>query len=155
MPQSGCSENPGRGVQQLSAFAAILLLKFDGHARAGMRVGKAVNGNFSTAHAVEIRDKCRKTINAKVPPPSYGRPMHTIPQPWNSRQPSARRYELPQSPIRRHKQGDMQLRMPVEQSLEAAERTPCKVSARFIFIKRGCRMNVVDSETYRSLFPRR
>jgi hypothetical protein len=93
---------------------AILPLKLDSHTLTGMRVREAVNRNFDIAHAVEIRDEGRETIDTKVSPASDGGPMHTIADARDSIQPSPRRHEVLQPPIGRYEQGGAQLRVSIK-----------------------------------------
>jgi hypothetical protein len=116
-----------------------------------MRVREAVNSNFDIAHAVEIRDEGRETIDAKVSPASDGGPMHEIPDARNSSQPSPRRHEMLQPPIGRYEQGGAQLRVSIKKPFEAPDRATRKVAASLVLIGRSSRMNVVNAEAHRAL----
>jgi hypothetical protein len=151
MPQSGDTEYFARCAQQLAAFAATLQLELDSHARAGMAVSEAVNRNFRIAHTVEIRDERWEAIDAKVSPASYWCPMHEIPDARDSRQQFPRRQEVLQPPIGRDEQGNPQFGMSIEKPLEASECATSQVTAGFVLIMGGCRMNIVDTETHRAL----
>ncbi len=118
-----------------------------------MRVSEAVNRNFDVVHAVEVCDKGRETIDAKVSLASDRCPMHEIPDARNSSQPSPRRYEVLQPPIGRYEQGGAQLRVSIKKPFEAPERATRKVAAGLVLIGRRCRMNVIDAETHRTLLP--
>jgi hypothetical protein len=110
-----------------------------------------VNRNFDITHAVEICDKGRETIDAKVSLASDRCPMHEIPDARNSSQPSPRRYEVLQPPIGRYEQGGAQLTVSIKKPFQAPERATRKVAAGLVLIGRGCRMNVVDAKTHRTL----
>src|ERR1700722_12461792 len=116
-----------------------------------MRVSEAVNRNFDVVHAVEICNERRETIDAKMSLASDRCPMHEIPDARNSSQPSPRRHEVLQPPIGRYEQGGAQLRVSIKKLFEAPQRTTRKVAAGFVLVGRGCRMNVIDAETHRTL----
>jgi hypothetical protein len=116
-----------------------------------MRVSETVNRNFDVVHAVEVRDKGRKTIDAKVSLASDRCPMHEIPDARNLSQPSPRWNEVLEPPIGRYEQGGTHLRVSIKKPFEAPERTTRKVAAGLVLIGRRCRMNVIDAETHRTL----
>src|ERR1700742_4878523 len=98
----------------------------------GMR--EAVNSDFDVAHAVEIRDEGRETINAKMPPGSDRGPMHALPDARNTSQPAACGYEVLHSPVGCHKQGGAQLAVSIHEPLEAPKRATRKVTTGLVLI---------------------
>src|SRR5205807_6267517 len=117
-------------LEQHAALAAGLLLELHGHARTGVGVIQAVRGAIGARQSVQVGDKFRKAIDAKMAPGSQRGPVDALAQDRNPSEPLASRNEAPQTPIRRDKERNPQLRMSIQQPLHVPERATTEVAAR-------------------------
>src|SRR5882762_7172999 len=102
-----------------------------------------MQGALGSRQSVQVGDKIRKAIDSEMTPGVERCPMDVLAQQGNPGQPPAGGNETPQAPIGRDKQGDPQLRMPLEQPLNIAERTASQVTAGIEFVP-GCgRVDVI------------
>ncbi|TLY57336.1 MAG: hypothetical protein E6K52_14680, partial [Gammaproteobacteria bacterium] len=136
-------------LEQHAALAAGLLLELHGHARTGVGVIQAVRGAIGARQSVQVGDKFRKAIDAKMAPGSQRGPVDALAQDRNPSEPLASRNEAPQTPIRRDKERNPQLRMSIQQPLHVPERATTEVAARVEFVPGRRWMNVIDAEAHR------